>query len=105
MQADLTAAYADQPSLPLAQPPAPQAAVQRQPEPASAEAGQLQPASPEVSSVFETSHTIVQRDDTEVEDEGSDVEELDLAGLAQRVYPFIRRLLLIERERRPGRLL
>ena len=106
IQAGLTAAdYADQPSLPLAQPPTPQAMVQRQPEPASEEVSQRQPAPPDVSSVVGAPHTMVQRDETEVEGEGSEVEELDLAGLAQRVYPLIKRLLLIERERRPGRLL
>ena len=58
-----------------------------------------------VSSVVGAPHTIVQRDETEAEGEGSELEELDLADLAQRVYPLIKRLLLIERERWPGRLL
>jgi hypothetical protein len=36
-----------------------------------------------------------------VDDEADDQRELDLGELAERVYPFIKRILQIERERRP----
>jgi hypothetical protein len=95
VQTDLIAAErADEQPLPLAQPPTPQPTVQQQPE----------PAPPAVSSAVGAPHTIVQRAETEAEGEGSELEELDLADLAQKVYPLIKRLLLVERERRPGRL-
>jgi hypothetical protein len=105
VQAGPTAAdHAGEPSMPLAQPSTPQPTLQRQPEPAPEEVSQRESTSPAVSSVVGAPHTMVQRVEAEAEDEGGEFEELDLADLAQRVYPFIKRLLLIERERRPGRL-
>jgi hypothetical protein len=53
--------------------------------------------------------TLVQRDTVaavvqRAEGEGSESEEeLDLAELAERIYPLVKRLLAIERERMPGR--
>lgn len=45
---------------------------------------------------------VVQR--AEGEEESDEPEELDLTELSRRVYPLVKRLLAIERERMPGRL-
>ena len=83
----------DQSPLPLARPPAVQPArtevIQRQPEDSS--------TSP-VSEIASAQDTTV----PDVEDEESEVEEIDLPQLAQRIYPLVKRLLAIERERMPG---
>ena len=79
--------------LPLARPPAVQ--------PAQAEVIQRQPEDSSISSVGEA----VSAPDTiapEAEDEESGVEEIDLGQLARSIYPLVKRLLAIERERMPG---
>jgi hypothetical protein len=61
--------------------------IQRQPDPV---AGTLVPQD-----------IVVQR--AEEEDEDDEPEELDLTELSRRIYPLVKRLLAIERERMPGR--
>lgn len=71
------------------------------PQPAATQVVQREAEPPDISHVSEAptvSGTIVQRAEGE---ESEDVtEELDLADLAQRIYPLVKRLLAIERERR-----
>jgi len=92
-----------EPSRPPARPLPPQ------PEPVQIERPQLQlplaetiqrqPA-PAVGA-FVPQDIVVQR--AEGEEEVDEPEELDLAELSRRVYPLVKRLLAIERERMPGR--
>jgi hypothetical protein len=49
-----------------------------------------------------TETTVIRRADFD-EIEMEETEELDLAALARRVYPMVKRLMALERERRPGR--
>ncbi len=100
------------PSLPLPLPPVPQPPPTRAAQPqyqlSPSEMIQREPATIVGTLVQrDAAHrasagraTVVQRD----EDEGSESEEeLDLAELAERIYPLVKRLLAIERERMPGR--
>jgi hypothetical protein len=50
-----------------------------------------------VGTLTSTDGPVVQR--AEAEEEEEEMEGMDLAELAQRVYPFVRRLLRIEQER------
>jgi hypothetical protein len=97
-----------QPGGPFQPPPA--RPLPPQPDPAQVEQPQLQlplaetiqrqPA-PAVGA-FVPQDIVVQR--AEGEEEDDEPEELDLTELSQRVYPLVKRLLAIERERMPGRL-
>jgi hypothetical protein len=80
-------------SLPLAPPPAPQ--------PAPAEVVQRQPEPPAISSVTPPQQ-IVQRAEGE-EPSGEARGGPDLSELARQIYPLVKRMLAIERERRPDR--
>jgi hypothetical protein len=86
----------DQPFSPTTRPPAPQ--------PAATQVIQREAPPPDISRVSEAPPVwgeIVQRAEGE---EDKDVpEELDMADLAERIYPLVKRLLAIERERRPSR--
>ncbi len=88
-----------QPSLPLARPSAPRTPSERPP--ASPVVVQRQPAPPAISSFGEAplpQGTVVQR----AGEQAGQPETPDLPDLAREVYPFIKRMLLIERERVPG---
>jgi hypothetical protein len=83
------------PSMPLVTPPPPQVTpttetVQREPDPAVPP-----PDIPDISPIVQRAAA------EEVEFE----EEIDLTDLARRIYPIVKRLLAIERERWPGRLM
>jgi hypothetical protein len=80
-QPDQAQAEQPQSQLPLAE------TIQRQPDPV---VGTLIPED-----------IVVQRAEGEEEDDES--EELDLTELSRRIYPLVKRLLAIERERMPGR--
>ncbi len=91
------ASQPDELSLPLAPLPAPRSAP--------AEVIQRQPVSPGTSLIQEAEPlppTIVQRAEGS-RTSGDSGGEPDLKELAQRVYPLIKRMLVIERERRPDR--
>jgi hypothetical protein len=84
------------PPLPLVRPPEPQ--------PTPAQAIQRDMAVPEITPIDDAVSTqgeVVQR--AEAEGESSPAEGLDLASLAQQIYPLVKRMLTIERERRPIR--
>jgi hypothetical protein len=79
---------------PVIEPPSPEEeeqVVQREPEP---------PAISPVSRAPSEPVHVVQR----AESDEAEFEEVDLVQLAQRIYPLIRRMLSIERERTLGRL-
>jgi hypothetical protein len=80
-QQDQAQAEQPQSQLPLAE------TIQRQPDP--------------VVGTFVPQDIVVQRAEGEEEDDES--EELDLTELSRRIYPLVKRLLAIERERMPGR--
>jgi hypothetical protein len=85
----------DDDDLPLAKPPA--ARSQPEGKAMGAEAAVSQaPAAP--AETVTAAPPAVQR---AVEDDTDDEQELDLGMLAERVYPFVKRMLQIERERRP----
>jgi hypothetical protein len=86
---------ADDDDLPLAKPPAARSQAQAKAEGAPA-VGRQAPATP-VETVT-AAPPAVQR---AVEDDTDDEWELDLGMLAERVYPYVKRMLQIERERRP----
>jgi hypothetical protein len=80
------------PPPPLEQPPAPR--------PERTEAIQREPGPTIIGSIQEApapQGPLVQRAEEEEE-----AEEIDLAELARRIYPLVKRLLAIERERMPG---
>ena len=85
---------ADEDRLPLAKPRVPQSQAEAKVEEPEAAARQTRTAAETVTAA----PPAVQR---AVEDEMDDERELDLGVLAERVYPFIKRMLQIERERRP----
>ena len=66
------------------------------------------PARPVVEVVAQTPATIVgelvQRDTVQRTEDEDENEVVDMSDLARRVYPLIKRLIAVERERMPGRL-
>ncbi|MGD8465393.1 MAG: hypothetical protein PVI09_16130, partial [Anaerolineae bacterium] len=87
---------ADEDRLPLAKPRVPQSQAEAKVEEPEAAARQTRTATETVTAT--AAPPAVQR---AVDDEADDQRELDLGELAERVYPFIKRILQIERERRP----
>jgi hypothetical protein len=86
---------ADEDRLPLAKPPVAQSQADAKVEEPEAAAPQTVAAP---AGTITAAPPAVQR---AVDDEAGAEWELDLGQLAERVYPFIKRMLQIERERRP----
>jgi len=80
-----------EPPLPLARP--------RVTQPTPAQVVQREVSPPEITPIGGTPSVqgqLVQR----AEGEGGEPEEIDLADLARKIYPLVKRMLSIERERR-----